>query len=66
MLACMITPGAGEPGGAATVKRPARPRGYGSAERIRYGRIDFKGIKAVHVFDAVDSFAFVLAPPFAA
>ena len=27
MLACMITPGAGEPGGAATVKRPARPLG---------------------------------------
>ena len=27
MLACMITPWAGEPGGAATVKRPARPRG---------------------------------------
>jgi hypothetical protein len=27
MLACMITPGAREPGGAAVVKRPARPRG---------------------------------------
>ena len=27
MLACMITPGAGEPGGAATVSGPARPRG---------------------------------------
>jgi len=34
MLACMIMPGAGEPGGAATVKRPARPRG------VWFGRTD--------------------------
>jgi len=27
MLACMITPRTGEPGGVATVKRPERPRG---------------------------------------
>ena len=27
MLACMITPGAAEPGGSATVRWPARPRG---------------------------------------
>ena len=35
MLACMITPRAGEPGGAATVQRPAGRGGYGSAERIQ-------------------------------
>jgi len=34
MRACMITPGAHEPGGAATVKRPARPRG------VWFGRTD--------------------------
>ena len=34
MLACMITPGAGEPGGAATVKRPERPR------EVWFGRTD--------------------------